>query len=88
TTPGTLFGTTGKSITTTTTEESTQLENVNTSTSGIITSLSTLDPDSAGRIAKSKPFTSSSIRRASVSSMTTVGGHEPPIQCQSSVESK
>ncbi|CAH8631309.1 unnamed protein product [Schistosoma curassoni] len=88
TTPGTLVGTTGKSITTTTTEESTHLENVNTSTSGIITSLGTLNPDSAERIAKSKPFTSSNIRRASVSSMTTVGGQEPPIQCQSSVESK
>ncbi|CAH8626313.1 unnamed protein product [Schistosoma guineensis] len=87
TTPGTLVGTTGKSITTTT-EESTHLENVNTSTSGIITSLGTLNPDSAERIAKSKPFTSSNIRRASVSSMTTVGGQEPPIQCQSSVESK
>ncbi|VDP39670.1 unnamed protein product [Schistosoma margrebowiei] len=88
TSPGTLVGTTGKSITATATEESTHLENVNTSTSGIITSLGTLNPDSAERIAKSKPFTSSNIRRASVSSMTTVGGQEPPIQCQSSVESK
>lgn len=88
TTPGTLIGTTGKPITTTTTEESTQLENVITSPSGIITSLGTLNPDSAERIAKSKPFTSSNVRRASVSSMTTVGGQEPPIQCQSSLESK
>nr|QDV59568.1 phosphodiesterase Sm11 [Schistosoma mansoni] len=86
--PGTSTETTAKSITTTTTEGSTQLENVITSTSNIITSLGTLNPDSAERIAKSKPFTSSNIRRASVSSMTTVGGQEPPIQCQSSVESK
>ncbi|XP_018653795.1 putative camp/cgmp cyclic nucleotide phosphodiesterase [Schistosoma mansoni] len=86
--PGTSTETTAKSITTTTAEGSTQLENVITSTSNIITSLGTLNPDSAERIAKSKPFTSSNIRRASVSSMTTVGGQEPPIQCQSSVESK
>ncbi|TNN07201.1 Dual 3',5'-cyclic-AMP and -GMP phosphodiesterase 11 [Schistosoma japonicum] len=69
------------------TNESIQQENINITSN--ITSLGTLNPNSAERIAKSKPFTSTTIRKSSVSSMTTVGGQEPPIKCQqSSLESK
>ncbi|VDQ10702.1 unnamed protein product [Trichobilharzia regenti] len=53
-----------------------------------VASLGTLNPNSAERIAKSKPFTSPNIRRASVTSMTTVGGQEPTLTSQPSVETK
>ncbi|CAH8594689.1 unnamed protein product [Schistosoma turkestanicum] len=88
TTTTTTTDTRTTTATTTPATGSTLSENVTTPTPGPITSLGTLNPDSAERIAKSKPFTSPNIRRASVSSMTTVGGQEPPIKLQSSFESK
>ncbi|CAH8644782.1 unnamed protein product [Heterobilharzia americana] len=60
----------------------------NLSVSPNVGSLGTLNPNSAERIAKSKPFTSPNVRRASVTSMTTVGGQEPTLRSQPSVETK